>query len=251
MQKERQRTGNYPLYAGYDMQQLFTYTIGDSISDSQLFARNQWVENASTITGWSKESVETLGITVSIASTFAGMGKANVGNQYLSTKLVAPAAGWKSYLVNEKTIQQAATFKKQITELRAGLSSDPKRSGNVTVAYINIPGMPKTLAAHSGVNVPGKGLVGKGSENFKYQEIPNNKGIPIARNTDSEYKILDNLSDKLGSNVSTKGAVTIFTERPACGSCLGVVEQFQQKYPGIKVDVLDNNGVMLRPGAKK
>lgn len=233
------------------MQQLFTYTTGDSISDSQLFARNQWVEEASKITGWSKESVDSLGITVSIASTFAGMGKANVGNQYLSTKLEAPTAGWKSYLVNEKTIQQAATFKKQITELRAGLSSDPKRSGNVAVAHINIPGMPQTLSAHSGVNVPGKGLVGRGSENFKYQEIPNNKGIPIARNTDSEYKILDNLSDKLGSNVSTKGAVTIFTERPACGSCLGVVEQFQQKYPGIKVDILDNNGVMLRPGVKK
>ncbi|QUY51139.1 hypothetical protein JK621_19960 [Serratia plymuthica] len=73
----------------------------------------------------------------------------------------------------------------------------------------------------------------------------------IARNTDSEYKILDNLADKLGKNVAAKGSVTIFTERPACESCLGVIEQFQHKYPGIKVDVLDNNGIVLRPGAKK
>ncbi|WP_228011700.1 deaminase domain-containing protein [Serratia marcescens] len=72
----------------------------------------------------------------------------------------------------------------------------------------------------------------------------------IARNADSEYKILDNLADKLGKNVAAKGSVTIFTERPACGSCLGVIEQFQNKYPGIKVDVLDNNGIVLRPGAK-
>lgn len=238
------------------MQQLFTYTIGDSISDSQLFARNQWVENASTITGWSKESVETLGITVSIASTFAGMGKANVGNQYLSTKLVAPAAGWKSYLVNEKTIQQSAVFKKQVIDLRAGLPSAPKRSGNVAVAQIDIQGMPKQMAAHSGVSMSGKGLVGKGlvgkgSENFKYSELPNKKGELIPRNTDSEYKILDNLADKLDNTTSAKGTVTIFTERPACGSCLGVIEQFQQKYPGVKVDVLDNNGLILRPGAKK
>ncbi|ATX62768.1 deaminase domain-containing protein [Yersinia hibernica] len=73
----------------------------------------------------------------------------------------------------------------------------------------------------------------------------------VQRNTDSEYKILDNLADQLGNNTSAKGTVTIFTERPACGSCLGVVDQFQQKYPGIQVNVLDNNGVLLRPGAKK
>ncbi|MFE8046462.1 deaminase domain-containing protein [Brenneria goodwinii] len=251
VQKERQRTGNYPLYAGYDMQQLFTYTAGDSISDSQLFARNQWVENASKITGWSKESVETLGITVSIASTFAGMGKANVGNQYLSTKLVAPAAGWKSYLVNEKTIQQAAVFKKQVIDLRAGLPSAPKRSGNVAVAQIDIQGMPKTLASHNHIDQAGKGFVGEGSQNFKFDTIPTADGRSLERNIDSEYKILDNLADKLGANTSVKGSVTIFTEKPACGSCLGVIEQFQRKYPSIKVDVLDNNGVLLKPGGEK
>ncbi|WP_233958490.1 DUF637 domain-containing protein [Pectobacterium versatile] len=251
VQKDRQRTSNYPLYVGYDMEQLFTYTTGDSISDGQMFARNQWIENFSQMTGWSKDTVETLGFGISIASTFAGIGKAGVGNQYLSKSLVTPTTGWKSYLINEKTIQQAAGFRQQVTDLRAGLPSDPKRSGNVAVADINIPGIPKTLAAHSGVNVSGNGLVGKGSESFKYQEIPNNKGFIIARNTDSEYKILDNISDKLGGNISAKGTVTIFTERPACGSCLGVVEQFQQRYPGVEVKVLDNNGITLRPGAKK
>ncbi|UEM39547.1 DUF637 domain-containing protein [Pectobacterium aquaticum] len=251
VQKDRQRTSNYPLYVGYDMEQLFTYTTGDSISDGQMFARNQWIENFSQMTGWSKDTVEALGFGISIASTFAGIGKAGVGNQYLSKSLVTPTAGWKSYLVNEKTIQQTVAFKQQVTDLRAGLPSDPKRSGNVAVADINIPGIPKTLAAHSGVNVSGNGLVGKGSESFKYQEIPNNKGFIIARNTDSEYKILDNISDKLAGNISAKGTVTIFTERPACGSCLGVVEQFQQRYPGIEVKILDNNGITLRPGAKK
>ncbi|WP_415045696.1 hypothetical protein [Cedecea neteri] len=28
---------------------------------------------------------------------------------------------------------------------------------------------------------------------------------------------------------------------------MGVVDQFQKKYPGIKVEVLDNNDVMLIP----
>ena len=251
VQKERQRTSNYPLYLGYDTEQLFTYTTADGISDSQLFARNQWIENFSEMTHWSKDAVEALGFGISIASTFAGMGKAGIGNQYLSKNLVTPTMGWKSYLVNEETIQQASAFKQQVTSLRAGLPSAPKRSGNVAVADINIPGIPKSLAAHSGVDVSGNGLVGKGSESFKYQEIPNSQGSIIARNIDSEYKILDNISDKLGGNISVKGTVTIFTERPACGSCLGVVEQFQQRYPGIEVKILDNNGVILKPGARK
>ncbi|ATM87407.1 MULTISPECIES: deaminase domain-containing protein [Yersinia] len=110
--------------------------------------------------------------------------------------------------------------------------------------------MPKQMAAHSGVNNAGKGLVGEGNQNFKYQTLQSKDGKPIDRNTDSEYKILDNLADQLGSNISAKGTVTIFTERPACGSCLGVVDQFQKKYPGIQVNVLDNNGVLLTPRKK-
>ncbi|MBD9380756.1 hypothetical protein DXK93_02325 [Achromobacter sp. K91] len=41
--------------------------------------------------------------------------------------------------------------------------------------------------------------------------------------------------------------VTIFTERAACSSCLGVAEQFKAKYPNIQVNILDNNGVVMRP----
>lgn len=251
VKKEQQRYGNYPAYVSTNLEQLFTYTQGDEITDSQLFARNQWVENLTKMTGWSKESVEALGMTVSIASTFAGMGKSNIGNQYLSTSLVSPSVGWKSYLINERTIQQSASFRHRVTELRAGLPSEPKRSGNVAVASINIAGMPKEIAAHSKIDITIGNLVGKGSESFKYESLPSTAGRLIQRNTDSEYKILDNLADRLGNNVSAKGIVTIFTERPACGSCLGVIEQFQQKYPGIEVNILDNNGVILRSGVKK
>ncbi len=140
---------------------------------------------------------------------------------------------------------QLVPYRQLVTDVRAGLSSSPKRSGNVAVAEVDIPGMPKQIAAHSGVDSAGKGLVGAGNQNFKYQTLQSKDGKPIDRNTDSEYKILDNLADQLGSNTSAKGTVTIFTERPACGSCLGVVDQFQKKYPGIQVNVLDNNGILL------
>lgn len=251
VQKERQRFGNYPAFAGYDSEKLFTYDLGDQITDGQLFARNQQIEQISKLTGWSPDWVNASVMAVSIASTFAGMGKANVGNQYLSSKLVGPTSAWKGYLVNEKTVQQAATFKNQVTELRAGLTSAPKRSGNVAVASIDISGMPKTLASHNLIDVAGKGFVGMGKENFKYETILTDDGRHVARNIDSEYKILDNLADRLGKNYSAKGSVTIFTEKPACESCLGVVKQFESRYPGVKIDVLDNNGVRLIPGRGK
>lgn len=251
VQKERQRFGNYPAFAGYDSEKLFTYDLGDQITDSQLFARNQQIEQISKLTGWSPSWVNASVMAVSIASTFAGMGKANVGNQYMSSKLVGPTNAWKGYLVNEKTIQQAATFRQQVLDARAPFAEKIRKKGNAAVAQIDVPGMPKTLAAHSRIAKAEKSFIGDGNQNFKYESIKNADGMLISRNTDSEYKILDNLADKLGNNVSAKGRVTIFTERAACESCLGVVDQFQKKYPGIKVEILDNNDVMLIPGRLK
>lgn len=247
VQKERQRFGNYPAFAGYDSEKLFTYDLGDQITDGQLFARNQQIEQISKLTGWSPDWVNASVMAVSIASTFAGMGKASVGNQYLSSKLVGPTSAWKGYLVNEKTVQQAAALRQQVLDARAPFPQNIRKSGNAAVAQIDIPGMPKTLAAHSRVDKAEKSFVGKGGGNFTYETIKNSDGNPIPRNLDSEYKILDNLADKLGGNIAAKGKVTIFTERVACDSCLGVVEQFQKKYPGIKVEVLDNNNILLIP----
>lgn len=67
IQKEKQRFGNYPALTGFDQIQLFTYTDTDKLSDSQTFAKNQWVEETSNLTGWSKESVEALGLSMSLA----------------------------------------------------------------------------------------------------------------------------------------------------------------------------------------
>ena len=141
----------------------------------------------------------------------------------------------------------------KVQNLRIGLPSKLRREGNAAVADINIEGISTTkISAHSRVddlkpNYQSEGLVGKGSQNFEYQTIPDKKGNPIPRNTDSEYKILDNLADQLGSNTNAKGTVNIFTERPACGSCQNVAEQFMQRYPNIKVVIRDNNGVIVRP----
>lgn len=82
----------------------------------------------------------------------AGMGKAGVSNQYLSSSLAGPTSAWKEYFLNEQTIQQTATFRNLVTELRAGLPLVPKRSGNVAVTSIHINGVPKEITVHTSVN---------------------------------------------------------------------------------------------------
>ncbi|MGE4679525.1 heme utilization protein, partial [Yersinia enterocolitica] len=67
IQKEKKRFGNYPALTGFEQIQLFTYADTDKLSDSQKFAKNQWVEEASNLTGWSREAVEALGISASLA----------------------------------------------------------------------------------------------------------------------------------------------------------------------------------------
>ncbi len=58
---------------------------------------------------------------------------------------------------------------------------------------------------------------------------------------DSEVKILEQLGRDLPRDA--QGTVSLYTERPPCASCggspafQGVIEQFQQRYPGVTVNV--------------
>ncbi|WP_077421708.1 deaminase domain-containing protein [Rodentibacter trehalosifermentans] len=64
-------------------------------------------------------------------------------------------------------------------------------------------------------------------------------------------KFFANLADQLGNNFQAKGQVTIFTERPACVSCLGVADQFNKRYPNIKLNIFDNNGKLIKANGEK
>ncbi|WP_315852470.1 hypothetical protein [Yersinia aleksiciae] len=72
IQKEKKRFGNYPALTGFEQIQLFTYTDADKLSDSQTFAKNQWIESASKATGWSKETIEALGLSMSLVGLVRG-----------------------------------------------------------------------------------------------------------------------------------------------------------------------------------
>ncbi|MCW2479268.1 deaminase domain-containing protein [Candidatus Symbiopectobacterium sp. NZEC135] len=59
---------------------------------------------------------------------------------------------------------------------------------------------------------------------------------------------MDSTFHELGGNISAKG--TIFTERSACESCLGVIKRFQDGYSNININVLGDNYVGLIPVKK-
>jgi filamentous hemagglutinin len=162
------------------------------------------------------------------------------------SKVKAEAGGAKA----TATVIDTAPMAQRVMDVRAGLPSGLRRSGNVAVAEIDIPGIPKQMAAHSQVSDAGKGLIGSGNGNFVAQSVPNKAGDLVYRGIDTEYKILDNIADQLGRNTSARGTVNILTEKAACASCLNVAEQFKAKYPNITVNILDNQGLMLRPPRK-
>ncbi|WP_264627236.1 DUF637 domain-containing protein [Candidatus Symbiopectobacterium sp. NZEC135] len=92
IQKERHRVGNYPAFAGYESLQLFTYSAGDKLSDSETFARNQWVENFATMTKLPKNVIEGLGVAMAAAGGIVGKGKASIGGHNPSPGKVTQAA---------------------------------------------------------------------------------------------------------------------------------------------------------------
>lgn len=74
---------------------------------------------------------------------------------------------------------------------------------------------------------------------------PGTVGVPISRQFettfingtdrafDTEVKILENLGTQFNRN--STGSVRILSELEVCGSCSGVINQFENAYPGIKV----------------
>ncbi|MFU2077447.1 deaminase domain-containing protein [Avibacterium endocarditidis] len=139
-------------------------------------------------------------------------------------------------------------YRQKLSDAKAGLPIKLQIKGNAAIAHIDVEGIQtKFLAGHSGIDTITGDFIGKGKTVFTSLTLPSKSGRLIDRKTDSEYKILSNLADQLGTNIGAKGQITIFTERPACKSCLGVAEQFNKRYPNIKVNIFDNNGNVVKP----
>ena len=63
--------------------------------------------------------------------------------------------------------------------------------------------------------------------------------VKHSRAFDSEVKIFEKVAEGLSPNAS--GVIRLFSERPPCPSCVGVIEQFQRKFPNIRIVISQAN----------
>ena len=147
------------------------------------------------------------------------------------------------------TPQQILDFdKKVITEKRMNFTSRYKKSGNVAGAYIDGK-MNKMYFAHSKLSNSSKGYKGnadlvllKADRRFKYIDGKSENGIMRSKTyEDTEAKLFEYFADLYDKKPFK--SITMLSERGMCDSCKGVMAQFQQLYPDVKINVVSNKKV--------
>lgn len=158
----------------------------------------------------------------------------------------------KAYKVYDESIGAKERLLNQVANIRANLTGSEKRGGNIGVAEIGIKGVQKTMIASSRIDIPTheqykQGFVGKVEETFPSSLAISKTGDTYNRSSDSEAKILNNIAQQLGANKKVKGYVNLFTERAPCASCSNIIQKFQETYPNIQLNILDNGGKVVKP----
>ncbi|MFS0667065.1 deaminase domain-containing protein [Peribacillus frigoritolerans] len=144
----------------------------------------------------------------------------------------------------------------KVKELRGNLTSRYKKSGNFAVAEVDVSGISKSeFYAQSSINELKGSLEDKvpdislQPENpmFKATEAVGKEGESYLRNTDTEYKILNDIASRLGENTQATGKIKLFTELDTCDSCSKVIAEFAAKYKNIELEVIHNDGNRIIP----
>ncbi|GAA6154317.1 deaminase domain-containing protein [Pseudoteredinibacter isoporae] len=109
-----------------------------------------------------------------------------------------------------------------------GFNSNRKRAQNFTIADYDIDGVQGRLFALSGKNSPSSTVGIPDARQFETTFINGTD-----RAWDTEVKILETLGPQFNS--SSSGTIRLLSELEVCGSCSGVIQQFEKAYPGVKV----------------
>lgn len=184
-------------------------------------------------------------------SKFEDFQKIKYGDPELWKSLKAKYRIVNQYKIDsgDLTPQQILDFdKKVITEKRMNFTSRYKKSGNVAGAYIDGK-MNKMYFAHSKLSNSSKGYKGnadlvllKADRRFKYIDVKSENGIMRSKTyEDTEAKLFEYFADLYDKKPFK--SITMLSERGMCDSCKGVMAQFQQLYPDVKINVVSNKKV--------
>lgn len=168
------------------------------------------------------------------AGGLVGMAAFPIAVEYVAGQIVWPAltktggtiAGW--FCRDGDCTNEYRPLLDRIMSLRRQYSIGWNR--NVATANYNIGGNTGTLNAVSGEAPRGGQFVEVVGERIFVTEA--------TRAFDTEVKILESLATRFASNPSVKGTITLFTERPPCPSCLGVIQQFEAMFANIDIKIL-------------
>ncbi|MCA6365218.1 MAG: hypothetical protein IM638_19455 [Bacteroidetes bacterium] len=74
--------------------------------------------------------------------------------------------------------------------------------------------------------------------------VQGGNGREWLRITDSEYRMLNKLASDLGGSrgvvlTNITGELKIVSENPYCASCTGIIQQFHEMFPKIKLILVD------------
>ncbi|UMR30295.1 hemagglutinin repeat-containing protein [Massilia sp. MB5] len=163
----------------------------------------------------------------------------------------AVGANWRvtGYLNNTTSPEIQKRLADAVKILRAELGVDKGRvGGNLSFAEIGVPALSEkqmVMKAFSGYDEAVGSFLPKppGSlETWTLKPIRASADridskFAYLRDSDTEFKILETLAQRLGNNFSAKGQVNLYTEKAVCPSCTDVIGQFRQRYPGIQLNI--------------
>lgn len=142
-----------------------------------------------------------------------------------------------------------ADFLKNVNTVKDKLPTWAKNKGNFGYSEVDIDGLDSTqFFAHSSIQTEIPSVRDSGisikpeSSPFKPVEVNGNNVIngegAWLRDVDTEYKILSDIQSKLGDNPSASGTIKLYTELEPWPSCQSVIEQFEEMYPNIDIEVI-------------
>ncbi|MBC6309289.1 hypothetical protein HCJ66_06945 [Listeria sp. FSL L7-1582] len=176
----------------------------------------------------------------SIASKFVSGGSGNIDK--FPTRTIDLAT--ESHIVDS------------VRDFRGSLPSRYKKSGNVAFADAKIEGITEdSFFAHSSIDMPNATVQERvpnisqqpSKPMFEATEAVGKDGLAYMRDSDTEYKILNDIASKLGDNIDASGKIKLFTELDTCSSCNRIIAEFSAKFKNITVEVIHSNGERLIP----
>lgn len=186
--------------------------------------------------GWYAAEGDYVNAGLSALGAVPGVGDAAIAAKLANTAAIG-LAGAVAAARNADNARDVAANMARVDQARQQFNIGKGR--NVALADVHLDGIDSyTLPpAASGRHSP-KGTVGlPDNPVFKTFETPPGH----ARNLDSEYKLLEKIAAQVTNNPNPRGTVNLFTERPPCPSCRFVKEQFEEKFPNIKVNLTHGN----------